>query len=182
MFTINNAPIESLEQLNAALTGLHFLDGSDAYELTTDLFYVEGGPRAEEIDQAIATYNQAVYDYFDVDEAVTAIKAELSAIVADPADYTLVVDTGLAAYIKDNGYGLEDQAQKLLVAAANNSGEARHQTASASGNPNGAHAYVHLYGPNLIYGFTDDGYHRGYPKVTVVSSGDVSDGTHRFTA
>ncbi len=180
-----NDSIESLEALNAVLESAHesqLVDvGSEAVPLTTGDFSQDGSPTAQEIDDAIKASPFAVSkNWVVLDDVVSAVDDALASIVADPQGYTAYENTGYWAYIKMGRYALDDQAVKLLVSAANNLGNARHQTSDARGVPSDANAYIHS-GANTLYAFRDDGDHRGYPKVTVVGSGSVSGGQHRFT-
>jgi hypothetical protein len=177
MFTLNNQTIASLDELNTALQDLNPVSGTATHPLTTAMFDATGNPTPAEIDQAIATYTGSVYDYFDLDGEVAEINQHLSAIVADPAEYTRVTNAGLSAYISTR-YDIGDAALALLVSAAHNIGDARHQTALSNGVDYGD-GYVHCPG-NQLYGFEDTGSHRGDPMVLVVANGTVNAGSHNF--
>jgi hypothetical protein len=176
--TVGNTPVTTLAALNSTLATL--TTTGPATPLTSASFATTGSPSDAEIDQAIADSDAQVYDYVDVQDLIDAANTELARIVADPVGYAPRENNGYWAYIDDGGYGLEDQALKLLVDAAWNLGSARHQTGDARNPPTGATAYVHLYSINRLYAFRDDQPHRGYPCVTVLGQGSVSDGTHVF--
>jgi hypothetical protein len=182
LFTVTNSAISTLNQLNQGLGTLtNVTTGTATLPLTAAMFDQTGAPTAAEIDQAVANCSESLYEYLTLDDLVDSLNKQLAPIVADPVGYTLEEEYNAWAYINSGNFALDDQATKLLVKAANDpQAEARHQTSDATGVPTGASAYIHAYGPNKIYAFSEDGTHRGYPKVTVLAEGDVSSGTHRF--
>jgi hypothetical protein len=180
MYRQDNSEINTLAELNAELLKLtNRNDGSYTVPLTAGAFDQTLGPSEDEISGVIKNSNEQVYDWIDVSDLVASIDADIATALADPQGYEAKSHDNNWAYINDGGYALNDQAYNLLVDAAHNEGNARHHTGNARNAPR-ADGYVHLYGDNTLYAFTDDPPHRGYPKVTVVADGSVSDGQHNF--
>lgn len=182
MFTQTSQQINSLATLNAALAAVqNFSPGVAAPPLAAANFTQTNTPTAAEIDTAIAAAQDVVTEWMELDETITNINAQIEPLVVDPAGYELWTDAGYSAYVHDDyGCGNDDAGWKQLVSAANNLGNSRHQTGSARSAPATASGYVHSYATNSLFAFSDDGYHRGIPKVTTVASGAVNDNVHVF--
>jgi hypothetical protein len=180
---VGDKEVKTLDELNQAYTALgNVLGGGPGVAFTAASFTQTNDPTAAELDEAIAACKDQIYEWIDPADIVNGVNTELERIVADPDGYTLAEDAGLKAYIHDSGPSLSDQATKLLVSAAHDYGEARHQTSKAVSAPSDADAYIHVYGDNAIYAFKDDGTHRDIPQVTVLKEGKVKgEGVHDFS-
>lgn len=176
----NATAINTLARLNTVLGAFTHLTNAGALPLTTASFNNHGNPTAAEIDTAIATANDTIVDYLDVQDIIASVDQELADIVADPAGYQRFEYGGLVAYFDDNGFDLNDQAERLLLNSAHNQGDSRHQSANCNHPPQNMDWYIHIYADNTLYAVQYMGLHRGIPMVRVLAEGNVNAGNHNF--
>lgn len=179
-----NASLDDLAALNQFLQSMQnnnlLTPGTAAVPLVAGAFAQGTNATAAEIDEAVANADYWLSNqWVVVDDVVEAIDTALNALVADPEGYEAVENANVWAYINTGAFAPDDQAIKLLVSAAHGLGESLHRSSNMSGLADDT-PYVHLYGPNTLWAFSEDGDHRGYPKITVIAQGKVNAGEHRF--
>jgi len=181
MFTQNNVPISTLTGLNSelALPAYSNKENTRPIILPIALAHFNKGQTAAELDTAISNSNITLYDYIEVSEIWDSIDAELGKITAPPVGYSLLINGNFSAFIM-SAITLTDQQKKLFVNAANNQGNAVHQSDKTTNMSALADAYIHDYVANAIFSYQNMGTHRGVPMVKVLQQGKVNNGQHNF--